>query len=298
MKKFSFVAIDFEKLNDEQTSVCEVGMVRFDNGIKTDEFYSLIKPYGGLERNSFGKYNLKRITDNMLINSPTYQELFPLMQEFIGDSVIVCHQVSADINYIYNLQKETGMEDLYHSGYIDTMSITKATINMGSLSESYERVFGKPMGGHHTALADAMACAELLVALAEKVDVTKFLHTEKYIASKDKPIDYRTQFGTATISTDGLVYYDNEVDLCPSFWNGKTVVISGVEEKSGKREAIKKYIQACGGKCVSSLSQKTDVLITGSLVGPSKKDKATKLQQNGGKLMAISLEKFETVHRL
>lgn len=298
MENLSFVAIDFEKLNEKQTSVCEVGMVRFDNGVKTAEFYSLIKPYGGLERNSFGKHNLKRIKDEMLVNAPTYQELFPKMRDFIGNSVVVCHNVSADINYIYNLQKELGLGDLYHSGYIDTMSITNATINLGGLPESYERVFGKPMEGHHTALADAMACAELLLALADKVDITNFLHKEGYIASKDRPVDYRTQFGTATISTDGIVYYDNDVDLCPSFWNGKTVVISGVDDKSGKRDAIKNFIQTCGGKCVGSLSQKTDILLTGGKVGPRKKTQTIELQQNGGKLMAISLEKFESVHQL
>lgn len=291
----SFVAIDFEKLNQNQTSVCEVGMVRFENGIKTGEFYSLIRPYGGMERNNFGSRELKRITDRMLLDAPIYQEIFPKMKDFIGDSVIVCHQVSADINYIYNLQKELGLDDMYHAGYIDTMSISKAILTLGSLAESYRKVFGKSLEEHHSALADANACGELLISLSEFVDIRKFLITERYIAAKDKSVDYRTQFGTATVSTDGIIYYDDAVELNSNFWIGKTVVISGVDEKSGKRDNIKKFIESCGGKSTGSISKKTDVFLAGETVGPRKKVQVIEYQKTGNKLMAISLKKFESV---
>lgn len=295
MKNLSFVAIDFEKLNTDQTSVCEIGLVRFVDGIKIEEFSSLIKPYKGFERNRFGENKLKRITDENLLTAPTYMELYPKIKDFIGDSVIVCHQVNADINYIYNLQNELGVEDLYHAGYIDTMSITNDILGIGGLAESYQYIFGKPMKSHHSALADALACGELLIALSNKIDTDKYLHTERYIASKDRSIDYHTRFGTTNVGTDGLVYYDDAVELNKSFWKGKTIVLSGIDVKSGKRYTIKEFINSCGGKCVGSLSKKTDVFLTGSTIGPSKKVQAKDLQQGDGKLIIISLYKFESV---
>ena len=39
-----FVAIDFETANNERSSVFSVGVVIYRDGIKVDEFYSLIKP--------------------------------------------------------------------------------------------------------------------------------------------------------------------------------------------------------------------------------------------------------------
>ena len=42
-----FAAIDFETANNERSSVCSVGVVIYRDGIKVDEFYSLVKPEPG-----------------------------------------------------------------------------------------------------------------------------------------------------------------------------------------------------------------------------------------------------------
>ena len=56
---------------------------------------------------------------------------------------------------------------------------------------------------------------------------------------------------------------------------GKTVVVSGVFERS--RNDLKKLIEEHGGKNGSSISSKTDYLVRGENMGPSKLDKAEKL---------------------
>ncbi len=56
----------------------------------------------------------------------------------------------------------------------------------------------------------------------------------------------------------------------------KTFVISGVFEKHS-REELKEIIEQNGGKILSSISAKLDFLIAGANMGPSKLDKATKL---------------------
>ncbi len=58
--------------------------------------------------------------------------------------------------------------------------------------------------------------------------------------------------------------------------SGKTFVVSGVFEMS--RNDLKKKIEDNGGKVSSSLSSKTDYLIRGENMGPSKLEKAEKLQ--------------------
>ena len=57
--------------------------------------------------------------------------------------------------------------------------------------------------------------------------------------------------------------------------NGKTFVVSGVFSLS--RDEIKKLIEDFGGKNVGSVSSKTDFLLAGDQMGPSKREKAEKL---------------------
>lgn len=57
---------------------------------------------------------------------------------------------------------------------------------------------------------------------------------------------------------------------------GKSLIISGVFKKYS-RDEIKRIIEQNGGKNVSSISSKTDYLVAGENIGPSKLDKAQKL---------------------
>ena len=56
---------------------------------------------------------------------------------------------------------------------------------------------------------------------------------------------------------------------------GKSIVVSGVFEMS--RNDLKKLIESHGGKNASSISSKTDYLVRGDKMGPSKLAKAEKL---------------------
>jgi DNA ligase (NAD+) len=60
---------------------------------------------------------------------------------------------------------------------------------------------------------------------------------------------------------------------------GKTMVISGVFAKHS-RDEIKVMIEAHGGKVGSGVTGKTDFLVAGDGIGPSKLEKATQLGVN------------------
>ncbi|WMN08078.1 NAD-dependent DNA ligase LigA [Marivirga arenosa] len=80
-----------------------------------------------------------------------------------------------------------------------------------------------------------------------------------------------------------------EVEQKGSALEGKSLVVSGVFEHYG-RDEIKEVIKQYGGKVVSAISGKVDILVAGENMGPSKKQKADKLG-----VQIISEEEFRSL---
>ena len=261
VSEMDFVAIDLEKLDDCQYSICEVGMVKYRNGKFVDEFHSYIRPADSIDRNMFGKTVLKHITDEMLQSAPTFSEIYEKMKAFANGTIIVCHNKGADLNYLYYNEKKYGLSGLY-TEYIDTNDICKL-----GLKEAYRKIFGKQMKNHHSALDDAKHTAEILVALSDQFNVTKFVKSN-YIPEKEKPKSDNTKFNT--VSSEEL---EKEDIILPNYdFVGKICVISGGSDKN--KNALKSKLIEIGAKVTGSISGKTDVFIVGEDVGPSKKQKA------------------------
>lgn len=73
-----------------------------------------------------------------------------------------------------------------------------------------------------------------------------------------------------------MVLEVKEKTLISSVFSGKTLVVSGVFEQFS-RDELKDTIESHGGKVGSSISSKTDYVVAGANMGPSKLEKATKL---------------------
>jgi len=74
----------------------------------------------------------------------------------------------------------------------------------------------------------------------------------------------------------GLVFEKEEETLSSSFLEAQTIVISGTFEIYSRND-MKKLIESNGGKNGSSISKKTNLLVAGANMGPSKLKKATDL---------------------
>lgn len=261
-----FVVVDMEKLNDDQCSVCEVGMVKCnDLGIVAD-FHSLIKPRIGLERNGFGKTKLAKITDDMILAAPDFIDVYSKMKEFSKGCVLVCYSKAADLNYLYYKEKECGVSGLY-TEYVDVYEMTNK-----SLGNAYKYAFGREMQNHHSALEDARHTAELFIKLLPSVDISQYVKHD-YIPEKERPKSNSFQFQNTNI--DGLILEDGLLDDFD--FKGQTCVVSG---ESQYRKAIETELPGLCKRLAKSLSGKTDVFIVGNTVGSSKKKQALELKQN------------------
>lgn len=288
-----YVAIDFEKLNDSQLSVCEVGLVVFKDGKEVEPvFHSFIKPVGTLDPNSWAKENLKHISKEMLQSAPTYDELFSEMKQIIGDKILVVHSKGADLNYIYQLEQHYGLPKLY-SKWADTKEIAHSLGKDENLPGLYSEYFKSTLSDHHKAEDDARACGLIFDRLSTETNIDQFIHEEEYLPS-DKKREYdasnrrHTKYGTATVPADDIVFNNDKIKSCNDF-KGKTVVLSGMSGPDKKK--IKAILETLGAKCRSSFSGITNIFITSRVVGPTKKPDAIRLQKEKG-LLIITDEYF------
>ncbi|MEL6919016.1 MAG: NAD-dependent DNA ligase LigA, partial [Bacteroidota bacterium] len=115
------------------------------------------------------------------------------------------------------------------------------------------------------------ATTEELIAvdeIGERIahSVVEFFQNEKNLEIVNRLKSYGIQF---ELSADKLL---NQTELL----KGQTFVVSGVFEKLDRNE-LKKLIEDNGGKVGSSISSKTNYLVAGANMGPSKKVKAETL---------------------
>ncbi|MDD2487176.1 MAG: helicase C-terminal domain-containing protein [Candidatus Gracilibacteria bacterium] len=156
-----FVAIDLETtgLNKDNDAIIEVALLKYDDFKLTDEFCSLVNPGFSIpEEVSY----ITGITDDDVENSPTFISLREKIREFIGDSIVVGHNVSFDIGFL----KTYGV-DLTYNYSIDTFELSQIllyeekSLSLTSLCKS----LGAGFEDAHRARNDVVATAKLLEML-------------------------------------------------------------------------------------------------------------------------------------
>ncbi len=237
----NFVAIDFETMTPELTSACAVGMVQVVNGVIMQKFYSLIKPYPDerTERNTF----VHGITEEMVENAPTWDIVFPVLRSFAQSGCIACHNEGTEANILSRLAE---VYNLDMPGYqiIDTMRLLPGNNSLKKMCE----LMGIEMHDHHDALADATACAEIVLKGAG-IDVTHH-HYEKPDYKSHKSLTGEVK---QPLADEDVANKDNP------FFHQK-VVITGVFTAFPDREKLAFRLRDCGADINSSISAKTNIV--------------------------------------
>lgn len=269
MKCMDFTAIDFETMTAEMTSACAIGLVRVENGVIVQKFYSLIKPVP--DSRTHNNTHVHGITPDMVERAPTFEELWPTIKGYFEHQIIVAHNASFDMAVLDQTLDAYHIDVLYKD-CIDTLSIT----HMG-LAESCA-VSGIPLADHHDALCDATACAMILLK-AGGVDFT--------VNSKPDYFDSKMFRGKQIKSETKVPLCDDEVKCKDTPFFHKKVLLTGTLFNFPKREEIASILRDYGADINTSLSKQTDIVIVGSGAGPSKMKKIEDLTSQGCEIRVI-----------
>lgn len=94
-----YVVVDIEKtgLDPQWNDIIEFGALRISDGKVIDSFTSLVNP--GYEIDNF-IIELTGITNEMLATASDIKAVLPKFLDFVGNSIVLGHNVNFDINFI------------------------------------------------------------------------------------------------------------------------------------------------------------------------------------------------------
>src|SRR5690606_836522 len=166
-KKYDkFVVLDIETtgLSPINDMITEIGAVKIVNGEIVEEYNQLINP----ERNIPDHIvELTGITNEMVKDMPTIDQVLPKFQEFIGDSILVAHNASFDIGFLREQYKRIGRE--LQNPILDTLELSRNLLPQ--LKSHKLNIIAKYLNinlvNHHRAVDDAKATAEIFIKFLE-----------------------------------------------------------------------------------------------------------------------------------
>ena len=250
----NYVVFDIETtgLDSEFDEIIEIGAVKIKDGIKIDTFNSLIKPE--YEIDEFIT-ELTGITNEMVENAPSIDEVLPKFMDFIKGYIIIGHNVNFDINFIYDNLEELNILPITND-FVDTLRISRRLIpelKHHKLSD-LANYFNTVTNGSHRSLKDVEITLEVLNNL-NKMIIEKYQNIDNF---KDacKPKSH-SGIRASDITTNNTEF-DEENMLYDKY-----VVITGTLGKMLRKDAMQ-IIADLGGHCQDGVNKDTNYLILGN----------------------------------
>ena len=164
----NFTAIDFETANSSSASACSVGLVKVRDGLVTDRVGWFIQPAPG--HDEFLKWNIKihGIYPADVFGAPTWAQQLPALVAFADGDTLVAHNAGFDLGVIKTASTVAGLP-VPDFSYVCSLQVARRTYHL----DSYRLPVAAMAAGfedfaHHDALADAEACAAIIIHAAKR----------------------------------------------------------------------------------------------------------------------------------
>ena len=164
-----FCVLDLETTGGSAADceITEIGAVIYQGGDLVSTFQTLVNP--GSEIPPFITI-LTGITHSMVIEAPRIEEALPTFLEFIGDAVIVGHNVRFDLSFLNAATLRLGYGKLPNRS-VDTVALARRLVRSEVRNlklQTLAAYFRSPTTPNHRALEDARATAHVLHSLLER----------------------------------------------------------------------------------------------------------------------------------
>lgn len=286
-----YVVIDLETSGYDvnHDSIIEVGALRIKNNEIIDSFNTFVKPKGFVDYDYINELTGIRKSD--LEDAPAFDDIFESFQSFIGDDVLIGHNVNFDINFLYD-----NSYGKLTNNFIDTLRLSRKLLpelshhRLIDLITYYSIELNMNL---HRSIADCTYTFDVYNKIKKSIqekyndyDEFKSLFKRKR-QNNVKHLDARDiKPTTFEFDIDNLLY-------------DKYVVFTGALEKMKRADAMQ-IVTNIGGHCQNGVTKQTNYLILGnndycSTIKDgksSKQKKAEKLKLEGNDIEIISENVF------
>jgi DNA polymerase-3 subunit epsilon len=265
--KMRFISIDVETANPRMSSICQVGIVTFENGIEIDAEARLVNP-----QDYFDTYNvaIHGITKDHVRGAPRFTELHAWLCDRTSGQIVACHTHFDRVALMQACVRHS--LGLLPCEWLDTARVARRAwpqfaqsgYGLASLAEHFSIRFQ-----HHDALHDARTAG---LILRRAMDETG-LDAVEWIKRCNRPINPRPRSSRQRISREG----DGDGPLV-----GESIVFTGSLQIP--RRIAADMAHEAGAAVEPGVTKKTTILIVGDqdidkINGQDKSSKHRKAEQ-------------------
>ena len=187
----TYVVFDIETtgLSKEKEMITEIGAVKVADGKIIDRFSTFVNPQRPI---SAEITKLTGITDDMVKDAPTIENVLPEFLKFCEDTVLVAHNASFDTGFIRIAAERAGLGELHHT-IVDTLELARALLpelNKHKLDIVCEHL-GVTLNEHHRAVNDAEATAEVFIKFLDMLAEKKIFTLDEINVLASRTVNYK-----------------------------------------------------------------------------------------------------------
>lgn len=187
----TYVVFDIETtgLSKEKEMITEIGAVKVADGKIIDRFSTFVNPQRPI---SAEITKLTGITDDMVKDAPTIENVLLEFLKFCEDTVLVAHNASFDTGFIRIAAERAGLGELHHT-VVDTLELARALLpelNKHKLDIVCEHL-GVTLNGHHRAVNDAEATAEVFIKFLDMLAEKKIFTLDEINVLASRTVNYK-----------------------------------------------------------------------------------------------------------
>jgi DNA polymerase-3 subunit epsilon len=310
----SFVAIDFETANSSRASACSLGITKVIDGVITDSRYELFMPPQGHDRFDLRNTAIHGISQKDVMGKPDFGSLWPDFSNFIGDLPVIAHNASFDLSVLRATLSASNL-DWPNLHYACTYVFSKNQFDLPrhrlpdvALAAGVEWDNAQ----HHDALFDSRVCAEIVMSMATKKNVSDLaglldsmnlqmgeLFVDGWSTCRSRSFSQHSHHSRGEKPpTIGQIEVNPEADPSHPFF-GQVVVFTGAI--SVPRPDAWRLVAEVGAIPKDGLSKKTNFLVLGEQdlsklkAGETKSSKhreAEELKEKGSQIEIIDERDF------